>query len=126
MPRLYLSRVIGDGTRRTNPYRSAADDHRVSYSVIELPSNQLTGAPLKNWVLLVVENPADYAILDADPDLAALSDLVDLDTTVTTAVRNRVNNAFGRYGITTVAVVGETFRALANRLLAELGSTVRL
>ena len=124
MPRLYVSSVVGNGTR-LDPFRPRVFDlPTVSAQVIELPSNA-AGAPLKNWVL-VVANALDYAPLDADPDLTLLADQVDLDTTITVAVRNRINSVLSRLGIVARAVTGETIRVLANRLLAELGSSVVL
>lgn len=131
MPRLYLSSVVGDGTPRDgiinpgNPFRPKAFDYpSISSQVIQLPSNP-NGTPIKNWVLLVVD-ALDYSIHDADPDLTALAELIDLDTTITNAARNRINNVAGRLGIVTQAVTGETYRVFANRLLAELGAFVRL
>lgn len=129
MPRLYLSAVIGDGTPRRggagNPFRAKVDDlPHTAYQVIALPS-AANGSPLKGWTLVLVE-AADFAPLDADPEIVAIGDLAQLDFVVTNAVRNRINAVLGRLGITTTAVTGETVRDVANRLLAELGAGVTL
>ena len=129
MARLYLSAVVGDGTPARlpggNPYRPRiADLPHTAFQVIELPSLS-NGAPKKMWAHVFVE-AVDFSVIDADPNVVALSDLEVLDTLVTNAIRNRVNNVLGRLGVVTVAVTGETVRDLVNRLLEELGASARV
>jgi hypothetical protein len=85
----------------------------------------MSGAPIKQWTLLTVD-ATDYTAHDTDTDMATLGELTDLDTLIGAGLITRINSTLTKLGITTRAAAGDTFRSLANRLLVELGTTVRV
>lgn len=125
MPRLYLSRIIGDGTPRTNPYRAKAQTHPfIRVRSLGIPTNP-AGHPIRPWTVVAVWAD-DFAPFDADADMVALADVLDLDVTPNNGRRNQVNNVLGRLGVATRAEAGETYRTIANQLLTELGALERV
>lgn len=65
MKRYYLSPIIGSGSE-ADPYRPKVADFGVSWAGV-IPSDPVTGQPLRPWCLVQVEAP-DHAALLADAD----------------------------------------------------------
>lgn len=125
MGRVYVARIVGDGTP-TNHFRVRARDipgfRRVR--ALGIPTGS-TGQPLASYAICEVEAD-DFAAFDADTDLLTFADRLDLDAVPTAGRRNQINNFLSRFGATTRAAAGETYRVIGNNLLTELGSSERL
>ena len=73
MKRYYLSPIIGSGSE-ADPYRPKIADFGVSWAGI-IPSDPVTGQPVRSWCLAQVETP-DHTVLLADADLTALPNII--------------------------------------------------
>ena len=98
MKRYYLSPIIGSGTE-VDPFRPKIADFGVSWSGV-IASDPVTGAPARNWCLILVE-AADHAALIADADLFDLPNinLNALVSSLSPTLRNRLSNRLDQLGI---------------------------
>jgi hypothetical protein len=122
--RVYVAQIVGDGTR-PNPYRARVVDlpQQRTYA-LGIPSDA-QGRPVRMWTLADVE-ATDFTAVDADTAVALLEDRANLDNVPSTQRRNQINTFFANHGITTVALAGESYRVIGNKLLTELGAIDRL
>lgn len=117
MRRYYLARIVGSGTQG-DPYRAKAANYGVNH-VASVPTDAITGAPLKGYALLLVD-AADHAALLGDADLDALPN-VALTKALTKAQRDAiVQQASSRLGLTITlgsgATLGDAVTAIGQAL----------
>lgn len=118
MARWFVSRIVGTGTD-TDPFRAKVQRlPGVTACVAQIPSDPLTGGPLRQWALCHVE-ATDYAAVAADPDVFALPNIAkdqllgSLTLAQRTAIRNRMQSAFG---LDPDVSVNRPFRALLREI----------
>lgn len=100
MKRYYLSPIIGDGSE-SDSFRPKIADYGVSWVGV-IPSDPVTGRPLHEFALVLVEAVNHAAIL-ADTTIDALPDF-PLDgkvSAINTATKNRMISTLERRGIDT-------------------------
>lgn len=113
--RIYLSRIIGDGTEN-NPYRPAVQDHGVNYSGSMLSDPD--GKPLHGECLVIVAT-SNHAKLRNDPNLDPLPDF-PMDgkvSSINTATKNAMIVALQKRGFSTSGVSNtDGFRELVQSI----------
>jgi hypothetical protein len=135
--RWYLSPITGNGIAGTklvpaNPYRALAQD-RFRDAIVAarkiglnagatfralIPSNPVTGAPLRTWTLCEVDAP-DFTALDTDTTLALLAADSDLEVPPTAAT----DLALAKFSLLRDAS-DKTIRDVIRRLVSQLDSAV--
>lgn len=122
MKRYVISSIIGGSGEEGDDYRVAVADHGVSYSAVMPDPDPVTGAPKKNWALVLV-SAADLRALLKDARIDALPDF-PLDGKVSGIngpAKTAMLNAMTRRGIST-GNVGNTdgFRDIVRHIGQQL------
>lgn len=114
MARWFVSRIVGTGIEGDSFRAKVADLPGVTAYVAQIPSDPLTGAPVRQWALCHVE-ATDYPAIAADPDVFVLPNITldqllgALTTQQRTAIRQKVQAVWGVTPDTSVSV---PYRAL--------------
>ena len=70
MKRYYICDIIGDGTQE-NSYRPSIALENVNWTAIMPANNPVTGAPVKQWALVIV-GAQDHSSFETKPGIDAL------------------------------------------------------
>lgn len=95
-------------------HQHSLDGVRLSF-VAEIPTNNQTGQPLFNWCLVCVE-ATDHTALLADPEMEALPDATDLNSSVNVSVELQERLSNRGIDVSLATTLREVVRASGQRL----------